>query len=433
MNRSLITLGIACVLAGTASAESFDIASFSPPSGWSPEATKSSRVFTRIDSGAGTFCRITLHASMATLGSPKLDFDADWRDLIATPFKPTTAPTVESRVKAPGWQLTAGAAPAVWSKREAITALFMMTSATQRFAVSYVATGDCIAQMAPFIDALQLASVAAPAATSSTNPSDATATATTGGWSVTSQPDFVEARRDKLVVRLHFATAIPDALRGDPDAKRDHFWSTFVAPRYADIKNVRKPRIEAYATSEMLEADASELATRQRVHVAFHLFTANGTVSGVEVVAPSKDLLDVACGDATKVSALRDLNRFAISAKEVTGKWRDSSGSFAEYYNVYTGNSAGLAIGASTFKVELTAKGTFASEVKAVAGRTGSLSFGKENRAGTWRVVDGTLVTTSGAVSRSYTGWFEAVRGGRVLHLVDQQKSGMHDVLIRQP
>ena len=236
------------------------------------------------------------------------------------------------------------------------------------------------------------------------------------------------------MVRLHHATPIPEALRGDPEAKRDHFWNTLVAPRYADVKNVSKPRIEAYATSEMMEADVTELATKQRVHVAFHMFTANGVVSAVEVLAPSKDALDAVYADATKVAALRDLNRFAISAAELAGTWRDSSGSFLEYYNVYSGSSAGLAIGASTYKVDFSPKGTFASQVKAVSGRTGSLSFGKENRAGGWKIVGGwTLVTTSGAETRSYDGWFEAVRGGRILHLVDQKKSGMHDVLVRQP
>jgi hypothetical protein len=235
MNRVLVALGIACTLAGAASADSFDIASFSPPSGWSRQDAKDIRAFTTVDKAAGTFCRIALHASMKTLGSPKLDFDADWRDLIATPYKPTAAPKLDTR-EVRGWKVTAGGAPFAWDKREAVAMLYMMTSTSKRFAVSYIATGDCLAQLGSVIDSLDLASAERAAASDVTPPPTTTAPATSG---VTIQKDFVEARQGKVVVRLHYATPIPDGLRGDPEAKRDHFWNTFVAPRYADVKNVR--------------------------------------------------------------------------------------------------------------------------------------------------------------------------------------------------
>ena len=165
MNRALVALAITSVLAGVASAESFDIASYAAPRGWSKQDAKGVQAFTTVDKKAGTFCRITLHASMQTLGSSKLDFDADWRDLIATPYKPTAAPKIDAR-DARGWQVTAGTAPFDWEKHAATAALVMMTNARTRFAVSYLATGDCLAQLRTLIDSLELKPVdAAPAAT----------------------------------------------------------------------------------------------------------------------------------------------------------------------------------------------------------------------------------------------------------------------------
>ena len=40
--------------------------------------------------------------------------------------------------------------------------------------------------------------------------------------------------------------------------------------------------------------------------------------------------------------------------------------------------------------------------------------------------------TKSKTATRTHDAWFEAVRGGRILHLVNQKKTGMHDKLIRQ-
>lgn len=429
MNRAALVLAVTCALSSVAAAETFDIVTFPPPSGFAKHDAAALRAFTLVDNKAGTFCRITLHASMATLGSAQKDFDADWRDLIAKVYKPTTAPKTEA-AEAGGWKVTTGIAPFSWEDRAAVSALVMMTSPTTRFAISYAATGDCIPQLTSLVGSLQLAG-----STATTVPPAATAppeTTTSGGWSLAALPDFVEARQNKFVVRLHYATQIPDGLRADPEGKRDHFWSTFVAPRYAGVKNVRKPRPQSYADSEMVEADALEIASKQHVHVAFHMFTASGVVTAVEVVAPSKQALDAAYADSAAISALRDVNRFAVAPKELVGTWSDSSGSFLQYYNVYTGNSAGLAIGASSYKVDFTAKGTFKSQLKAVAGRTGSLSFHKENQAGSFKLEGGALVTKSGGVTRRYHAWFEAVRGGRILHLVDQKKSGMHDMLIRE-
>lgn len=435
MPRTQLALATMIVLlCGTAAADTFDLATYAAPSGWTREDGSHARGFTTVDRVAGTFCQISLHAATASLGSAERDFDADWRELVATPFK-ASAPKVGAPSAAGAWTITSGAAAAKWREHDAAAALFVLTGGGNRFSVVYFATGDCAAALTAFMSKLVLAAPAgstarpAPAVTNEPAP----ASTVKGGWTITAQAGFVEARGQQLTVRLHYVSPIPDALRGDPDAKRDHFWNTLIAPRYTDATNVQKPRIEAYAASEMMEADLIEAATHQRAHVAMHQFTENGLVNVVEIVAPSKQALDAAYPDATRIAALRDLNRFALSTADVTGAWRDSSGAFASYYNIYTGDSAGVGVASSTYKVAFKSNGTFTSEVKAVVGRTGQLSFGQENRAGRWKVADGwTLETTAAGVKRAYAGWFEAVRGGKVLHLVDKAKSAMHDVLARQ-
>jgi len=420
-----VSFGLAALmiaLCGPAAADTFDIASYTPPNGWTREDGSRARGFLTVDRAAGTFCRISLHASTPSLGSAQRDFDMDWRELVATPFN-APAPKVEPPASAGAWTVTSGGAAAVWNKRDAAAVLVVMTGGGNRFTILYFATGDCAGALTTFLSKLVLGGAATPEPTA----------ATETGWTISAQPGFVEARGAQITVRLHEVSPIPDASRSDPEGNRDRLWNTLIAPRYTDAKNLRKPRIEAYVGSAMMEADLTETATQHRVHVAMHLFTANGLVSAVELVAPSKSALDAALPDATKIAALRDLNRFAVSAPDVVGSWGDSSGGFAAYYNVYSGDSAGVGMASSTYRIAFKADGTFASEVKAVAGRAGNLSFGQENRSGRWRVVDGWLLeTTANGVKHEYACWFEAIRGGRILHLVDKAKSAMHDVLVRQ-
>jgi hypothetical protein len=425
----LLALAVLLTTVTVAHAETFDIATFTPPAQWQPQNASGTVAYTTTDQKAGTFCRLQLMASVPSTGSAASDFATDWKGLVVASLAPTSAPRTEPPRSADGWDTIVGGAPFKSSQRDGLALLIVMTGHGKRFSILYSATGDCSAQFDPFVRSLTLASpTPTPAA-----PAQGGATTTSGEWKLEGGSEYVEARRDAFTVRLHFALAMTDDLRRDPEAKRDHFWNTLVAPRYTQITNVRKPRIEAYATSEMMEADMIETRTRQRVHVAFHMFTSNGIVSSVEVVAPTKAVLDATYADATKVDALRALNRFPLTTKDVTGSWADSTSAFAEYFNIYTGNSAGVGISAASYTVAFAAKGTFASKVKAVTGMAGRVRFAQENRAGTWSLADAwTLVTQDGPVRKRYSGWFEQVKGGRMLHLVEADKSGMHDVLFRQ-
>jgi hypothetical protein len=192
-------------------------------------------------------------------------------------------------------------------------------------------------------------------------------------------------------------------------------------------------RLDAMAPSDWIAADATERASGRRVHVVFHLFTAQGMVSGVELTAPTAAEVAAAAPGAEQVGALRGLNRFPVQQAELPGRWSESGSTFAQYVNAYTGANAGAAVQGSAYTIAFDAGGRFASEFKGVSGFVGSLRFAQENRAGTWRLRDGLLETTADdGKQRSFRLWFEAVRGGRVLHLQDSRYSAMHDVLVRR-
>lgn len=419
---------LALAAAAPSHADVFDVASYASPAGWTVEDTATARSITAVDRQAGTFCRLSLYASTASTGDARRDFDADWQGLIAKPFK---TEAVSPRAEAPlaGWQVTGGAAAMVWSGKRGAAALLVYSDGRRRFTVSSVGTADCSAALAALRASLVLPNAAPPPAA----PAPAGATAAATDWLLNAAPDFVEARRGAVTVRLHHAAPIPDALRAYPDRKREYFWNTAVVPRYDDLRNVVLSRLDAMAASDWIAADGTERASGRRVHVVFHLFTAQGIVSGVEVAAPTAAEAAAAAPTAEQVSALRGLNRFAVQAAELPGRWSQSGSSFTQYVNAYTGANAGAAVQGGAYTIAFDAAGRFTSEFKGVSGFVGSLRFAQENRAGTWRLREGLLETTADdGKQRTFRLWFEAVRGGRVLHLQDTLYSGMHDVLVRR-
>lgn len=418
--------------AGAARAEVYDIATYAAPAGWARQDTATSRTFTAVDRQAGTFCRLVLFTATASTGDARRDFDTDWQGLVATPYK-TEPVRPQAERGAGGWQLVSGSAPFVWDGRRAEAALLVYSDGSRRFTVSALGTADCTPALSALRASLVLAapaSVAAPAA----RPAPAPAASAEGGWTLAAVADFVEARRGAVTVRLHHAAPIPDALRADAEAKRRHFWDTLVLPRLADVRNVLVSRIEPYvAVSDWIAADATDRASGSPVRVVLHLFTAQGVVRGVEVVAPNATELAAVGATGEQAAALRELNRFPVQPADLPGRWSDSGSTFAQYVNAYTGANAGTAVQGSAYTLVFDASGRYTSEFKSVSGFVGSLRFGQENRAGTWRLQGGQLETQADdGKRRSFRAWFEAVRGGRVLHLQDTQYAAMHDVLARR-
>ena len=78
-----LTATVVCLPAQT---QTYDIATFSPPSGWKVERRQNSLVFTDIDETAKTYCILGLYASRAESGSSRDDFVQEWEALVRRGF-----------------------------------------------------------------------------------------------------------------------------------------------------------------------------------------------------------------------------------------------------------------------------------------------------------------------------------------------------------
>jgi hypothetical protein len=112
MKRSIICILMLITVAAIVPAqrsETFDIATFQSPKGWSKQSNQAS---VRISTSAGDeFCLISLLKSLPSLGTSKTNFDASWDTIVKETVTPTSAPQLSPIENKDGWEILSGFAP----------------------------------------------------------------------------------------------------------------------------------------------------------------------------------------------------------------------------------------------------------------------------------------------------------------------------------
>jgi hypothetical protein len=463
LSRVTLTLTLALAAgAAPAAQHSLGPAQYRVPDGWAIDSKPRKFVsHTEIDQKAGRYCQLFAWNPMASVGNADQDFAADWKDLIVGNLG-ELRPVPFEHAPRPGWQVRA--ASAAFRSPQGAGHISLVTFSNGSTRLSFSAVTSAQAHYRAVIDAffasIQFGAEAAqaapaPVANTPNTPNAANtpvAVAPTGpkttrfddGWVSVEQPDWVEARKDALTVRiLH---ELPDIRPfNNLDEATAFVWARLVAPRYSGITNLWVRRSfwsdgGPFEGKYFAQADARDAAGRQ-VHVA--LFKYGNAGRWIETVTPDKAsfqrlVTPVLPQDGTqwdKLISLINLNRFAVSAADLVGTWGAGSGAGVQYVNAYTGTSAGMAFSSSTSTYEFRPDGTYTSVWKgahnALDGR--GTQFGSENSRGNYQVRDWEVTLTGRfqGATHTFAARFEAVKGGRVLHLV--RGSAEELALIRRP
>lgn len=134
------------------------------------------------------------------------------------------------------------------------------------------------------------------------------------------------------------------------------------------------------------------------------------------------------------LAAMNGYNKFAVTLKDLQGRWTGGGTTAANYYNAYTGAYAGMGAVAMSDRFEFMANGDYTSRHQGASGMVGSMSTYSQDYKGKATVTDWSTVLTNrfkGATT-NFNAWFEAVQGGVVLHLQDSQYSGLKFDLVRE-
>jgi hypothetical protein len=455
MRQDVFLIG-AAALCGTvapakAQSETLDLVTFTPPKGWTREALKNVVGFTQIDNEKKTWCRIMVYRSTASKGSLAADFESEWQGLAVKPYKAKAGPEKTAPQKHGDWEVQTGKGTFPFSGEEAIAQLFTASAGGRCVSVLALSTSTSyLPTIRAFLATLALrkpeltppTGEAKPPAVDVKSPSTLVGKFTfdttnfDDGWTARQYTDYVQANKGNADIFLHYSIPLADSLIRDLDDAgiREHFWNLLVGPRYANLAVTSRPTIDSFDFYRVkyMQGEGVDKATGKKAHIGFRVIINNGIVTCVEARAASQQAYDALFPNAVALEPLSRYNKFAVGKPDLVGEWSRSGGAYAQYYNAYTGSYAGMATVSSSYKLQFTAAGTFQSNFQGASGFVGNLAFATEKKKGSFTTSNWELSTVDQDKKKSdYNIWFEAIRGGRILHLQDKKYSGSHDALVK--
>lgn len=440
---SVVTL--LCPTEVFAQKETFDLTTYKPPNRWQKETKENVITYSFIDKKKKSWCQIGIYKSTISKGSIEQDFDSEWEALIKKPNNKEQQDPKNAVKEIGGWKIKTGQGKFTFNNSQPI-ALLTTFSGYNR-CVSIVAITNSLDYM-PAIEQL-LASVEMknlsidnpvnqPAVQPVSQPTIQltgngkfafTTTNFENGWVATEQEDWVGVTKGNTVALIHYAQPnIRDF--NNLDEKTAFVWNTIVAPRYSNISNlwVRK---SWWADGGFMdakyfaEADLTENASGKKVHVALYR-NGNGG-KWIEIITSDKagfqnQFTTVYQQDGTnwdKLSVMANYNKFAVAANDLPGNWKSSSGAGIEYYNIYSGNSMGMASASSTTEFIFQQDGSYTSVYKGVDGFNGNNRYVGETCNGKVIVTNWEMKLTNRfkGATETFAIQFEAVKNGRILHM----------------
>jgi hypothetical protein len=438
--------------------QTFDLVTYTPPKGWKKEEKENIITYTTIDQVKKTWCVIGVVKSTISKGNIDADLESEWNELAVKQYNAESMEATETQ-EGEGWKVKS--ASGKFMTNDQPTAVLLTTFSGYDRCLSILATTnsqiylDSIVGFVGTID-LKIPTTSSTASDNSNNEQPVTSMPVSSkgfqyttsnfddGWTAVEEADWVRVTKDDITVLIHYAKE-GTIIAADPEPHTNNAWNILVAPRYSNLKNYKvvSPSLD-HQRGYLGAGDLTDNKSGRQVYVA--LFR-KGNSGWLEVIAPDKNSFVTAFGaDVNNIGwdtgseiwnpllKMFNYNKFAVASSDLTGKWASWSGSNVQYVNAYTGLDAGMGHAQSGNEIVFNANGTYNREYKGVSGSPGmgNTYYGEKNNGNAivnnWEVQ---LTNSFKGETHVFAAQFEAVKGGRILHLYRGNMEEMHLVKMK--
>jgi hypothetical protein len=436
----LLCLSTMCTLNTFSQKETYDLVSYTIPDKWQKQQHANGVQLSAGDEKKGTYSSIVILRSSPTTAAVQADFTADWETLIKKTVTVSSSPAMLDPVENDGWKVLTGTAPYTEGNSKGVAMLLTASGYNKKISIVLVSNTDAHQQAVQsfftsvnFIKpvAQKQAAPDKPIASSFNNSYKFTTTNFDNGWTAAEQAEGVMLTKGSIKALLHYPDEVTEKYYPYSDDAVKACWAHLVADRYATVNNLKiySQSSAIYNPAKMAEADVTDKTTGKTLYVV--LFQRN-TSYWTELIAPDRntfikqfnvefpELEPMSANNIFDVfSSLSDLNRFAVAASDLTGKWTSSSASNVAYANVYTGAYAGGTIAGSNHAFTFLPGNQYSSTHNGGSGTTGNVQTYKQSFKGAVAVTDWSITLTKRAEGKAekFDAWFVASKQGRILML----------------
>jgi hypothetical protein len=153
--------------------ETFDVATYTVPAGWSKTSSTNSAVSYAVTNNQnGTYCQIGVFASTTSKGNVQADFESEWQELVVKQYHPSTKPELVPAPSENGWDAQGGTALFEFSGAQSVAMLMTMTSNGRCMSIVILTnTQDYRAEIEKFMESVELKKIAQPVSNTNDNAS----------------------------------------------------------------------------------------------------------------------------------------------------------------------------------------------------------------------------------------------------------------------
>ena len=427
--------------------KTYDLFTFTPPKGWNQSSQQNVMVYATTDNVKRTWAQIGIVKSTVSKGSINADFESEWKELIVKPYQQygvTDQPLMLDSQTFKGWKLWTGLGKFVFNKDTAFVLLNTISDKQRCASVTLMSNTTVYGKtLDEFVASINLPKPnetvvnnkqTLPTVTASSTGFQFSTTNFDNGWTSTVQEDWVEVKKEKIRVLIHYpkeGTVFP----ADPEPLTNAAWNILVAPRYRNLRNYRTAYITTYNRPYLGMGYATENSSGKEVFV---LLFRQGD-GWIEFITPDKNTFiqeykfdpetikwDSDSDLMNPLANMKGYNKFAVAASDFKGKWTSDFTGVMQMYNVYTGNYAGMNIHQSSMIFDFKDGSSYYWKLLAVNGMVGNLKFDQAESTGTFSVPNNWQLKCSKIEKgpKLYHAFWSCIKGARILNLLDAESPG---------
>jgi len=430
--------------------QTFDLTTFTPPTGWKKEITPSAVQYSKQELKTGNYCVLIVMKSIPGTADAKENFTAAWESIVKEMVAVSGSPTLQPSATENGWVTQSGFANFTDEGRTGIALLATSTGYDKMVNIVALTNTDTYQnELNSFFESIDIKKPTTQTTTVVKKTSNDlgqdnqqrkngftfTTTNFDDSWTSVEKADWVETTKGNVKVLLHYPKA-GTVFPADPDVLTNAAWNILVAPRYSNIKNYKTSYISEYERPYLGFGNLIDNATGKEVFV---LLFRKGIYGWFEIITPDKNsFIQTFKFDPYTIkwdseSSLMDplvnmstYNRFAVGPSDIKGSWTSDSKGMLQYYSVFTGAYAGMNINQSSQTFVFDAGNTYNWKIIAVNGMVGNMKFGQATGKGTFKVLNNWQIYFSEMEGKpkTFNTYFSCIKGGRILWMIDAKYPG---------
>lgn len=438
-----------CSLKVIAQTQTYDIATLTPPAGWTKKSENQALLFENFNQSQNKYALIRIFNSLQSTGDANADFQHFWNDLVITPYK-TGQGLQPERQNVDGWNILTGKANVVDQGYPYKVILKVYSLGDKTLPMMFFYDNDSyVSDFNQFLNSFKLKKSSNSNQTISTNTNTnqntgnntnvSSSTVKTpqyvttnfdDGWVSSLTSNYVRVVKNGVEVRLYYPDENADKNRGGTGRRFEyHYWDVWVRADFQAGEVYERPF--EIGRDAILEAPVKNLQTGQQGYAALMLYFESGVCTPIMGFAPTKELLNEYLPNHDAFEKMLRYNEFAVAAADLVGKWGTSGGASTNYYNAATGQFIGTSTAATGDTFVFNSNGTYTSRHSYYTTGGGG---GRQNFSGNFTADVWTIRLTNRLSNDPGEYWckFEAVKGGTILHLMNKKFTGEKYRLFRQ-